>query len=398
MNYLIKTTLISSLVMSTTSFATEMQSFSKSLTTHPELEAIDRFNHNAMQVTDIKRVLASNVAKDLSAKEKSWLKALSQHSTAKLTELGLNRNNQQLVQQANTQTRSLKGLKKADKNLYQLRLASNDMLEQWQAGEQPLVAFAPKGDDKDWLYVEAFDAQGNVHLLDAHVLPSQPVLILELDSQQVKKEGLAVMQTIFEQARSKPALDTFAQNSIQNTAISTSKLDRIRLKDDEEPWISGKAEIYAVVTGVSPSRDEPVLDIVDMPYLDYDDTDYTPNQILIHWERYRWQAADVLLMEQDDNTNYQELATTFLDIVTQVMRAIPDPNVQGYAIIPQLTNQLIKAMPSHWFSNDDDYVDVFYTLFEGQRYSNYMGASNNAKITLSPLTINPRGVDIKVDR
>ena len=80
------------------------------------------------------------------------------------------------------------------------------------------------------------------------------------------------------------------------------------------------------------------------------------------------------------------------------MRAIPDPKVQGYAIIPQLTNQLIKAMPSHWFSNDDDYVDVFYTLFEGQRYRNYMGASNNARITLSPLTINPRGVDIKVDR
>ena len=34
----------------------------------------------------------------------------------------------------------------------------------------------------------AFDAQGNVHLLDAHTLPSQTVIILELDSQQVKKE------------------------------------------------------------------------------------------------------------------------------------------------------------------------------------------------------------------
>ena len=398
MNYLMKTALISSLVMSTTSIATEIQSFSKPLTSHPELEAIDRFNHNAMQVTDIKRVLASNVAKDLSVKERNWLQALTQNSTASLTELNLNQANQQLMQQANKQTRVLKGLKKADTNLYQLRLASQSMLEQWQAGEQPLVAFAPKGDDKNWLYVEAFDAKGNLHLLDAQSMPSQPVLILELDSKQVKKEGLAVMQSIFEQARTQPELNRLAQQTVKSAAISTSKLDKIRLKDDEEPWISGRAEIYAVVTGVSPSRDEPILDIVDMPYLDYDDTDYTPNQILIHWERYRWQAADMLLMEQDDNTNYKDLATTFLDIVTQVLRSIPDPNVQGYAIIPQLTNQLIRAMPSHWFSNDDDYVDVFYTLFEGQRYNNHMGASNNAKITLSPLTINPRNIDMKTDR
>ena len=185
-----------------------------------------------------------------------------------------------------------------------------------------------------------------------------------------------------------PSQDATAGDEAQ--PLSTSVLKRIRLNDDEEPWISGAAEVYGVVTGVNPSRDEPVLDIVDMPYLDHDGRDYTPNQILIHWQRYRWQAADVLLMEQDDNTNYQELATTFLDIVTQVMRTIPDPNVQGYAIIPQLTNQLIKAMPSHWFSNDDDYVDVFYTLFEGQTYQGHMGASGNAKITLEPLTINPR--------
>jgi hypothetical protein len=294
------------------------------------------------------------------------------------------------MQTANARTRSLQGLEQESSNLYQLRLASEKMLEQWQGGQQPLIAFAPKGDDKDWIYIEAFDAEGNVHLLDAHTMPSQPVLILELDGQQVKKEGLAVMQSIFEQARNQPAAEFMAQQTMQASSISTSKLDRIRLNDDEEPWISGKAEVYAVVTGVSPSRDEPILDIVDMPYLDHDGTDYTPNQILIHWERYRWQAADVLLMEQDDNTNYQDLATTFLDIVTQVMRAIPDPNVQGYAIIPQLTNQLIKAMPSHWFSNDDDYLDVFYTLFEGQTYSNHMGASNNARITLTPLTINPR--------
>ncbi|GMM85913.1 DUF3103 family protein [Pseudoalteromonas sp. MTN2-4] len=398
MNHLIKTALMGSLLASFSSFSVDLVKTTNTLSPHPELDMIDQFNHSAMQVTDIKRVLASNVAKDLTSQNKHWLNMLNKSHTAKLSTLHLTQDNQQLMRTANARTRSLKGLEQQSSNLYQLRLASDEMLEQWKDGQKPLIAFAPKGDDKDWIYIEAFDAQGNVHLLDAHTMPSQPVLILELDSKQVKKEGLAVMQSIFKQARSHNVAGFMAQQTVQTSAISTSKLDRIRLNDDEEPWISGKAEVYAVVTGVSPSRDEPVLDIVDMPYLDYDGTDYTPNQILIHWERYRWQAADVLLMEQDDNTNYQELATTFLDIVTQVMRAIPDPNVQGYAIIPQLTNQLIKAMPSHWFSNDDDYVDVFYTLFEGQKYSNHMGASNNAKITLSPLTINPRSVDIKADR
>ena len=72
--------------------------------------------------------------------------------------------------------------------------------------------------------------------------------------------------------------------SAETTApIQTTQLKKIRLSDDQEPWISGKAEIYAIVTGVNPSRDEPALDLVEMPYLDYDNKDYYPNQIVIHW-------------------------------------------------------------------------------------------------------------------
>ena len=72
------------------------------------------------------------------------------------------------------------------------------------------------------------------------------------------------------------------------------------------------------------------------------------------------------------------------------MKSIPDPEVQGYAMIPKLTNELLKAMPDDWFTNDDDYIDVFYTLFEGKNYTNHYGASSNAKVTIEPLTIDPR--------
>ena len=352
---------------------------------------LDIFSSKEYQVVDIKKQVAQIVAVQIQMLTPRLHTMMSDLRLAVPLEASLMSGGAaEQVNVASSYTRMLKGLNVSNNAIYQLRLADGAMLERWGKGEQPLIAFAPKGDDTSWLYIEAYDQDGNIQLLDAHTMPSQPVLIVEIDARKSAREGLAIMQSIFAQNQDTETSAIITSSESDADVLSTSNLQRIRLNDDKEPWISGNAEIYAVVTGVSPTRDEPILDIVDMPYLDNDGRDYTPNQTLIHWNRYRWQAADVLLMEQDDNTNYQTLATTFLDIVTQAMRAIPDPNVQGYAIIPQLTNQLIKAMPAHWFSNDDDYVDVFYTLFEGQNYTNYMGASGNAKVTIKPLDINPR--------
>ncbi|MCF6441529.1 DUF3103 domain-containing protein [Pseudoalteromonas luteoviolacea] len=355
------------------------------------LHSVDKFNAASFQVADIKRVVAKAVARDIISHEQAWLGQLNSFNKLNLSKMMLSNEVSALGSKASGLTRQLKGLPSSGYQVYQVRLADQAMLEAWQQGQSPLVAFAPRGEDTQWLHIEAFDKYGQLHLLDATQLPQQPILVVELDKQIVHKAGIAVMREVFAQHQTRQVDDVVAHSSLQvETAISTSVINRIRLNDDKEPWVSGAAEVYAIVNGVSPSRDEPVLDVVDLPYLDHDGQDYTPNQILIHWARYRWQAADVLLMEHDDNTNYQELAVAFLDVVTQAMKLIPNPKVQGYAIIPQLTNELIKAMPSHWFSNDDDYVDVFYTLFENRRYSNLMGASNNAKMTLSPLTIEPR--------
>ncbi|WP_462170488.1 DUF3103 family protein [Pseudoalteromonas xiamenensis] len=345
----------------------------------------------SMSVFSQKQIMAKQLAKQLPQSAAHWQSAFSSYQlNVSVDELRAPSTLKQQLRSFNSLTRAMQGLNEDGQQLYQLRLVNGEMLAQWQQGETPLIAYAPQGDEKQWQYIEAFDSKGNVHLLDVYAQPNVPVLVLEVNAKQSLREGLAVMQAEFDKARGV----TFAakDQSISGTdaPISTSVINRIRLNDDQEPWILGDAEIYAVVNGVNPSRDEPVLDVVDMPYLDTDGRDYAPNQILIYWDRYRWQAADVLLMEHDDNTNYKTLATTLLDIVAAAMRAIPDPTVQGYALIPQLTNQLIKAMPDHWFSNDDDYVDVFYTLFEGRQYVGQMGASGNARMSLSPLTINPR--------
>jgi len=294
------------------------------------------------------------------------------------------------ISQANSALQQLKGLPNNTGSLLQVRLASESMLTDWQQGESPLFAFAPAGDDSQWSEIEAFDQFGDIHYLSVDQMPTQPVFIVELDQQKVQDAGIAVMKGILSANKFSKNMVS-PQNQLSNEQpLQTSVLKKIHLEDDKEPWISGKAEVYAIVTGINPSRDEPILDIVDLPYLDHDQTTYSPNQVLIHWQRYRWQAVDLLLMEQDDNTNYKTLAMKLLEISEQVMASIPDLQAQGYTIIPKLTNELLKAMPDEWFTNNDDYVDVFYTLFENKDYQEYKGASSNATITLSPLEINPR--------
>lgn len=280
-------------------------------------------------------------------------------------------------------------------SLVQFRLADVSMLSDWQQGESPLFAFEPDGDDKHWANIEAYDVDGNIHLLDVYQLPQRPVIVIGLDKQQAMREGLAVMQGIFSSSIDSASQLKRARRQLRaftaaEQPISTTVIKQISVQDDEEPWISGKAEIYGIVTGVNPSRDEPVLDIIEMPYLDYSDTEYYPNQIVIHWERYRWAAADLVLMEHDDGTNYKDIATALLLAAEEILKAYPDPEVQGFAIIAKITNGILSAMPDAWFTNDDDFVDVYYTLQEGETYTNHYGAGGNARAHFAPLMIQPR--------
>ncbi|QDO82637.1 DUF3103 family protein [Shewanella psychropiezotolerans] len=280
-------------------------------------------------------------------------------------------------------------------SLVQFRLADASMLSDWQQGESPLFAFEPDGDDKQWANIEAYDVEGNIHLLDVYQLPQRPVIVIGLDKQQAMREGLAVMRdtlalSTHSASQIKRAKHQVSAFTAADQLISTTVIKQISVKDDEEPWISGKAEIYGIVTGVNPSRDEPVLDIIEMPYLDYSGTEYYPNQIVIHWERYRWAAADLVLMEHDDGTNYKDLATALVSIAERVLQQYPDPEVQGYAIIATITNEILNALPDAWFTNNDDFVDVYYTLQEGETYTNHYGAGGNARAFFAPLVIQSR--------
>lgn len=301
------------------------------------------------------------------------------------------------VKQADSQIRHLQGIEEFSDNILELRLVNQAMLTALKNGQSPLFAFEPKGNEKEWQYIEAFDVNGVIHQLDVEQAPTFPVLVVDSNNAQTLIAGLKAMRAEFERlGQSSIAVNTnqaqLARSLSTKTDVkplSTTVLKSIYLDDNMEPWILGKSEIYALITGVDPTRDAPIIDVIDMPYLHYEKVTYRPNQILVHWPRYRWGAVDIVIMEQDSNTDYKELAKLLVEAAEKVLQSIPSLETQGYAVIANLTNRIIDAIPSSWFTNDDDFVDVYYTIQQDKYYSDHPGATNNALVTLEPLTIYP---------
>ncbi len=281
------------------------------------------------------------------------------------------------VSALDSELRATKGISDYTDSLLEVRLiapAGADAAIDW--ANIP-VAFTPAGEESEWREIEAFTASGERVVLDPAVQPDFPVLVAGINGREDLRAGLAYVNDELAALGLQPSADRLQTAS---TSTETSKLNYIRLEDDQEPWISGKAEIYALVSGVDFDQDQVAITAVDMPYLDHDGESYTPNQILIFWETYRFAAANVLIYEHDDNTNYQTLVQALISAVEAVL----DFTAPQYSIIARIANEIVAAMPSGWFSNDDDYVDSFYTLEKGQHYVNYRGAANNATITLRP--------------
>jgi hypothetical protein len=169
-----------------------------------------------------------------------------------------------------------------------------------------------------------------------------------------------------------------AQHAVApNVSVKTiTKLDTIKLKDDEEPWWKGDAEIYGIAMGQGKDG-KARADVVGMPYLNNDDTTYSPGQGIIDWSNFRWNNVDFLLMEQDDNTNYKDLAKAVAGAIATL--------AGGAAYVP-LINAVLDAIPSSWLTDDDDYVDSFYMLARNSSGAK-VGASNNAHITIHPVLV-----------
>lgn len=212
------------------------------------------------------------------------------------------------------------------------------------------------------------------------------MLVIQAFGKLAHQQGIAAANLALQQAGLQ-AQDTKVARAIAPAAEArwTTRLDAIRLNDDEEPWISGSAEIYAIVSGVVGDNAAQVK-IVDMPYLDNDGTTYNPHQIVLDWNDYAYQAANIQLFEKDDNTSYQSLVTALISAIGAAGSLAGYPQISA---VTEIANRIIAAMPASWFANDDDYVDSYYTIEKTVTYTNYAGASRNATVTLTPFLLQP---------
>ncbi|GAA1657643.1 DUF3103 family protein [Catellatospora bangladeshensis] len=268
------------------------------------------------------------------------------------------------AQAADRAVRTAKGLPESTGSLVRARLAADGMRAALASGATPLVAAAP--DDDEDAAVVAYAPDGRRVLLDARRAPAQPVIVIEVDVAKAMPAGLDVVRR------------ELARKGVTGTATRAggywaTKVNAVRLSDDEEPWIKGAAEIYSIVGGFGLDGKAKV-DIVQMPYLDHDGTTYYPNQLLVHFSAYKYNLADVVMMEDDGDTNYQQLASA----IATALLTIFDLGVY----IP-LVDPILSAIPTSWWTDDPDYVDSWYTLSTGSS-GRLNGAAGNGWLEVGP--------------
>jgi hypothetical protein len=272
---------------------------------------------------------------------------------------------------ANQRLLVAKGLPGGTGSLLRLRLAHPDMRAALARGEAPLVAAVPTDDAVT--EVTAYDRAGGRLLLDAVRVPSRPVLVVDVDTDRALAAGLNLMRTELAARGIDRAVPPRTAGLTASGGYWATKVDAVRLSNDEEPWIKGAAEIYDVVAGFGLDGKVKV-DLVQMPYLDYDGTTYYPNQLLVHFSAYKYNLADVVMMEDDGDTNYSSLVKAIADALLVI--------VDGGAYTP-LVNAILDAIPTSWYTDDPDFVDAWYTLSttsSGRKY----GAAANGWMDVTP--------------
>lgn len=252
--------------------------------------------------------------------------------------------------------------------LLQVRLADPGMWTALRSGAAPLVAATPTDDTATGL--AGYQPAGGAVTLDAARVPDRPVLLVEVDTAKALPLGIDVVRQRLARDSLQPAA---AKTAAAATGYWATKINAIRLSDDEEPWFKGDAEIYGVVgaTGVDGTAK---ADIVQLPYLDNDGVTYYPNQLLVHFNGYKYNLADVVMMEDDGDTNYQQLAQA----IATALLTIAD--LGAYA---PLVDAILAAIPTSWYTDDPDYVDSWYTLSTTST-GRLNGAAGNGWMDVSP--------------
>ncbi|MFE9750145.1 DUF3103 family protein [Saccharothrix saharensis] len=278
------------------------------------------------------------------------------------------------VRDADQEVLAAKGLPQDGTSLLTIRLAHADMAAALRRGTAPLVASSPSDDAPTT--VTAYDHTGRRIALAADRVPLRPVYLVEVDTATALAKGTEVLRSALSQRGLSPAT---ARAAVTPAAgYWATQLTSIHLNDDHEPWHKGDSEIFTITAGFGLDGKVKV-DTTQLPYLDEDGRTYYPNQLLVHFSDYKYNLADIVMMEEDGGTNYRDLTLA----LTQALLTIVD----GGAYIP-LVNAIINALPGDWWTDDPDYVDSWYTL-STSTVGTLRGAAGNGTMTVAPYWVAP---------
>ncbi|WP_219910594.1 DUF3103 family protein [Saccharothrix carnea] len=278
------------------------------------------------------------------------------------------------VRDADREVLEAKGLPQDGTSLLTVRLAHADMVDALRRGTAPLVASSPADDAPTT--VTAYDHTGRRIALAADRVPRRPVYLVEVDTATALAKGTQVLRSTLSQRGLSPAAARAAVTPA--SGYWATQLTSIRLDDDHEPWHKGDAEIFTITAGFGLDGKVKV-DTTQLPYLDEDGRTYYPNQLLVHFSDYKYNLADIVMMEEDGGTNYRDLALA----LTRALLTIVD----GGAYIP-LVDAIINALPDGWWTDDPDYVDSWYTLSTSTG-GTLRGAAGNGTMTVAPYWVAP---------
>jgi hypothetical protein len=244
------------------------------------------------------------------------------------------------------------------------------------------VAFEPAGEERTRTRLEAFDADGNVHVLDPREEPNSPILVVDVDGREDMRSGIEVMNQVLRDhgMQEQAVVDASVAGGNELTVLK-----QIVVKDDEEPFTAGDADIYAIESGINTNGDKPLLVIHDMPWLNDSKVTYYPGQPVVFWSNHALGVANLQLMEQDDNVDWVKKA---LELIASVSRAVGTIEPTS-AVVSAIAEAVLAAFPDGVFTNEDDYVDSYYLLERGKAYTNREGARANATATFEPYSLNP---------
>ncbi|WP_196889508.1 DUF3103 family protein [Aureivirga sp. CE67] len=254
-----------------------------------------------------------------------------------------------------------------------------------------LFAFAPENlDEKNMSEVKVYDINGRAVYLDGVQKPNTPIIVFENNGFEALKLKTVQMNSLLQQRGLQSSGMQLRHQQMRNSetpqSLEVTKMTKITLQDDKEPWILGAAEMYAITSGIKDEDNSPELNIIPMIYLDYAGVAYQPHQIMLYWEDYQFEAANIQIFEQDDRRNYKDVVTDVASGVTEIADSLSDQPWVG--ALGSLGSAILQALPDSWYTNDDDYVDSFLTLEKGVSYTEHPGAAVNAVADFEPLTIN----------